>query len=185
MPEAPPPGPLPKTIFFRVPVRGGFLRGGGVHERRETTETANVPPRRQVAAAQSAAVTTTKPIGDMPPHRRNQLRRTAQLKRQLLFGRGGLGERRFSQRSGLSPRVPPCQQVAAALSAAVTTTNSQGTAPTSQAEPIPKNRATQTPAALRERGSGGEALLSEKRPLPQNLPLNISLPLECRGWRGR
>ena len=40
-----------------------------------------------------------------PPLRRNQLRRKAQLKRQLLFGRGGLGERRFSQRSGLSPRI--------------------------------------------------------------------------------
>ena len=185
MPEAPPPGPLPKTIFFRVPVRGGFPCGSGVHERRETTETATGPPHRQVAAAQSAAVTTT---------------------------------------------------------------NSQGTAPTLQAEPTPKNRATQTPAALRERGSGGDALLSEKRPLPRSSPmpagrggsvshrdhnhftrnrphlaggtnseephntnasrssgegvwgrgaslreaasppespLNISLPPECRGWRGR
>ena len=28
-------------------------------------------------------------------------------KRQPLFGRGGLGERRFSQRSGLSPRISP------------------------------------------------------------------------------
>ena len=32
---------------------------------------------------------------------------TSQLKRQPLFGRGGLGERRFSQRSGLSPRISP------------------------------------------------------------------------------
>ena len=40
-----------------------------------------------------------------PPLRRNQIRRTPHLKRQPLFGRGGLGERRFSQRSGLSPRV--------------------------------------------------------------------------------
>ncbi len=30
-----------------------------------------------------------------------------QPKRQPLFGRGGLGERRFSQRSGLSPRISP------------------------------------------------------------------------------
>ena len=36
-----------------------------------------------------------------------------------------------------------------------------------QAEPSPKNRARQTPTALRERGAGGEALLSEKRPLPR------------------
>ena len=76
-------------------------------------------------------------------------------------------------------------QVAAALSAAVTTTKQQGTASTLQAEPPMQKQPRQTPAALRERGSGGEALLSEKRPLPQNLPLNISLPLECRGWRGR
>ena len=42
-----------------------------------------------------------------PPLRRNKLRRSHQLKRQPLFGRGGLGERRFSQRSGLSPRISP------------------------------------------------------------------------------
>ena len=42
-----------------------------------------------------------------PTHRRNQAREKAHLKRQLLFGRGGLGERRFSQRSGLSPRISP------------------------------------------------------------------------------
>ena len=30
---------------------------------------------------------------------------TAPLERQPLFGRGGLGERRFSQRSGLFPSV--------------------------------------------------------------------------------
>jgi hypothetical protein len=40
-----------------------------------------------------------------PPHRRNQINRIVQAKRQPLFGRGGLGERRFSQRSGLSPRI--------------------------------------------------------------------------------
>ena len=61
-------------------------------------------------------------------------------------------------------------QVAAALSAAVTTTKPIGDAPTFQAELTQKKGAIQTPAALRERGSGGEALLSEKRPLPQNLP---------------
>ena len=40
-----------------------------------------------------------------PPLRRNQFSRNNHLKRQPLFGRGGLGERRFSQRSGLSPRA--------------------------------------------------------------------------------
>ena len=47
-------------------------------------------------------------------------------------------------------------QVAAALSAAVTITKPIGDAPTSQAEPTPKNRASQTPAALREGARGGE-----------------------------
>ena len=65
---------------------------------------------------------------------------------------------------------PPRRKVAAALSAAVTTTKFIGDAPTSQAEPSKGKGATQTPTALRERGSGGEALLSEKRPLPQNFP---------------
>ena len=71
-------------------------------------------------------------------------------------------------------------QVAAALSAAVTTTN-----PIEDASPFRRNQlrkkvATQTPAALRERGSGGEALLSEKRPLPQRLP-HTSLREGARG----
>ncbi len=61
-------------------------------------------------------------------------------------------------------------QVAAALSAAATTTKPIGDIPHAQAEPSQKKQPPQTPAALRERGSGGEALLSEKRPLPQNLP---------------
>ena len=58
-------------------------------------------------------------------------------------------------------------KVAAALSAAVTTTYSQGNAPNLQAEPSLKR--PHPPNASRssgERGLGGEALLSEKRPLP-------------------
>ena len=79
-------------------------------------------------------------------------------------------------------------QVAAALSAAVTTTKQQGTASTLQAEPTQKNRPSRTPAALRERGSGGEALLSEKRPLPQRSPPQITRPVSSsrvRGWSAR
>ena len=76
------------------------------------------------------------------------------------------------------PLLPPLMnlyrfqrwQVAAALSAAVTTPKPIGDRPHSQAEPTMLKSTRQTPAALRERGSGGEALLSEKRPLPQNLP---------------
>ena len=89
---------------------------------------------------------------------------------QPLFGRGGLGERRFSQRSGLSPSVSQRRQVAAALSAAVTTTKLIGDAPTLHGRTSSKERASLFPATLRERGSGGEALLLEKRPLPQRSP---------------
>ena len=55
-----------------------------------------VPQRRKVAAALSAAVTTTNSQETAPTLRRNQLRRNARAKRQLLFGRegsGGRGER--------------------------------------------------------------------------------------------
>ena len=68
------------------------------------------PPRRKVAAALSAAVTSTKFIRRHAPnaHGRHQAgRNVPRLIRQPLFGRGGLGERRFSQRSGLSPRISP------------------------------------------------------------------------------
>ena len=61
------------------------------------------------------------------------------------------------------------RQVAAALSAAVTTTKQQETAPTSHGREPPTEQTSLFPATLRERGSGGEALLLEKRPLPQNL----------------
>ena len=52
----------------------------------------------------------TRTICRKPPLtcRRNQASSTAPAKRQPLFGRGGLGERCFSQRSSLSPSVPLC-----------------------------------------------------------------------------
>ena len=62
-------------------------------------------------------------------------------------------------------------QVAAALSAAVTTAPKQENAPTMHGCASPQEKSSLFPAALRERGSGGEALLSEKRPLPQSLRL--------------
>ncbi len=62
-------------------------------------------------------------------------------------------------------------QVAAALSAAVTTTKQQEYAPNSQAEPIQQMRTRQAPAALRERGVWGERGFSQRSRLsPQNLP---------------
>ena len=72
-------------------------------------------------------------------------------------------------------------QVAAALSAAVTTTPKQETAPNSHGRASPKERTSLFPATLRERGSGGEALLLEKRPLPQNLPPKTSFREGARG----
>ncbi len=53
-------------------------------------------------------------------------------------------------------------QVAAALSAAVTSNNWQGTAPTFQAEPTMQKRPTQTPAALRE-GARGRGFFQRSR----------------------
>ena len=57
-------------------------------------------------------------------------------------------------------------QIAAALSAAVTSTNRQGTALTFQAEPSRKKCATRTPAALRE-GARGRSF-SQRSCLPRN-----------------
>ena len=73
-------------------------------------------------------------------------------------------------------------QVAAALSAAVTTTKPLETAPNSQAEPTKKKACP--PNASRssgERGLGGEGLLSEKPPLP---PVSPTLP-SLRGGSAR
>ena len=73
------------------------------------------------------------------------------------------------------------QQVAAALSAAVTTTPKQKTAPTSHGHASPKERTSLFPAALREKGSGEEGLLSEKPPPPQNSPPNRLFGREREG----
>ena len=62
------------------------VRGGSVSRRGHAQHAGN--------RAQLAGGTTPK--------------RIAPAKRHPLFGRGGLGERRFSQRSGLSPSVPLC-----------------------------------------------------------------------------
>ena len=56
----------------------------------------SVPPRRKVAAALSAAVTTTKQQETAPNLQRHIVWKKNHLEPQLLFGRGGLGERRFS-----------------------------------------------------------------------------------------
>ena len=61
---------------------------------------------------------------------------------------------------------------AAALSAAVDSTDPQGNAPNSQAEPSKQKHTPQTPAALRERGVWGERRFSLRSGLsPQNLLL--------------
>ena len=56
------------------------------------------------AAALSATVDTTQPIGDRTPtRRRDQVSRSAHLKRQPLFGRGGAGgEALLSEKRPLS-----------------------------------------------------------------------------------
>ena len=71
--------------------------------------------------------------------------------------------------------VPHATKVAAALSAAVTTTKPNGdrtqlTGGTKLEEPHPPNASRSSG----ERGLGGEALLSEKRPLPPGSPSHLS-----------
>ena len=88
---------------------------------------------------------------------------------------------RRSSGGGLSEKPPSSpysypQQVAAALSAAVTTTPSIGDAPTSQAELSRQKRATRTPAALRERGVWGERRFSQRSGLSHQ---SSSLPSSC------
>ena len=70
-------------------------------------------------------------------------------------------------------RVPHAAKVAAAPSAAVTSTHSQRTAPTQPGRASRKENSSLFSATLRERGAGGEALLLEKRPLPQSLGMNV------------
>ena len=119
------------------------------------------PQRRQGAAALSAAVTTTKPQGNAPPGARRGTEHVWRLSGRPYHPFG-------------SPLIslydPQRRQVAAALSAAVTTTKLQEIAPTSHGRASREEKSSLFPATLRERGSGGEALLLEKRPLPQKPP---------------
>ena len=100
-----------------------------------------------------------------------KLRRTDQLEPQPLFGRGGLGERRFSQKSGLSPRLPYSfpRTSAAALSAAVDATNWNGAYPTGRGNQVRRNGQLK-PQLLFGRGGLGERRFSQRSGLsPQNL----------------
>ena len=125
-----------------------------------------------------AAGNRTHPSGGTNPKER----RTPNASRSSGEGVWGRGA---SLREAASPPASPTisrKQVAAALSAAVTTTKPQGTAPTSQAEPSKRKGATQTPTALRERGVWGERGFSQRSRLsPQRLP---SQSLR-KGVRGR
>ena len=79
-------------------------------------------------------------------------------------------------RRGEIPRPqtrPHAAMVAAALSAAVTSTTLQRTAPTSQAEPSKKKAPRQTPAALRE-GARGRGF-SQRSRLPR-IPRTFPIP---------
>ena len=61
-----------------------------------------------VAAALSAAATLRKPIGDTPNAQAEPSQKKSTPSNAIpLFGREGSGERRFSQRSGLSPQNLP------------------------------------------------------------------------------
>ena len=152
---------------------------------------------RESAAALSAAVTTPQKQENAPTlHGRTSPKEKPSLYPAALRERGSGGEALLSEKRPLPQNLPTvnlfgreregvgfsqrspflaylvCQrrQVAAALSAAVTTPPKQENASTLHGRTSLKEKLSLFPAALRERGSGGEALLSEKRPLPQNLP---------------
>ena len=73
-------------------------------------------------------------------------------------------------------------QVAAALSAAVTTAPQKRTAPNSQGRASPKEESSLFPTALRERGVWGERRFSQRSGLsPQRLPTPSSLEEGARG----
>ena len=133
------------------------------------------PQRRQGAAALSAAVTTTKPQGIALPGARRGTEPVWRLS----------GRPRHPFGSPLiSLYDPQRRQVAAALSAAVTTTKPQGIAPTSHGRTSREEKSSLFPATLRERGPGGEVLLLEKRPLPRSLPTYPPATLRERGREG-
>ena len=77
-----------------------------------------------------------------------------------------------------TPSVPPLidwclsqrRKVAAALSAAVTTTRPIGDTPNSQAEPTPQKHTRQTPAALRKRGGWGRGASLREAASPPETP---------------
>ena len=117
-----------QTLFGRG---GSGGRGASLREAASPPRVPHVFLLCMSAAALSAAVDSINKQKTAPTLRRNQLRRSTQLKRQPLFGREreggaslreaaslayphfrsalrerGSGERRFSQRSGLSPRAP-------------------------------------------------------------------------------
>ena len=82
---------------------------------------------------------------------RRDLNQAAGTRAQLAGGAS------LEEESSLFPIVPSTRQVAAALSAAVTTTKQQEPAPTSQGEPRMQKQTPQAPATLRE-GARGRGL---------------------------
>ena len=152
-----PPPPLRAHTYKLVSDETLAGRGGSV-SRRDHTQASKKRARTRMGA---------------------QVRRKNQAYSQPLFGRGGLGERRFSQRSGLSPRISLYRFFGR---------EREGGASLREAASLAYPARSLFPATLRERGSGGEALLLEKRPLPQNLPSSLALALLlCYGrwaWRG-
>ena len=70
---------------------------------------------------------------------------------------------------------------AAALSAAVDSTNLQGTAPTSHGRASSKKHTSLFPSTLRERGAWGERRFSERSASPPSVPPPASLRAGARG----
>ena len=98
---------IPPFLHLAHPPYADTRKADGASHQLFLYPVASSPPRTS-AAALSAAVDSTNSQGTEPPLRRNQLQRIVPTQTPAaLRERGVWGERRFSQRSGLSPQNSP------------------------------------------------------------------------------
>ena len=88
--------PPPRLRRGEILPKASSTEGAVSRRLTEDTLSASADAPRTVAAALLAAVTTTIPQETAPNEQGHIVRRKCQLEPQPLFGRGGLGERRFS-----------------------------------------------------------------------------------------
>ena len=166
-----------KMVFRLCGGEAGAFRSPPPPLRGSHLLTGIAPKRWQVAAALSAAVTITSKQGTAS----NSHGRTSWEEKTSLFPaalREGARGRGFSQRSRLPRSTPTPRQVAAALSAAVTTTPKPGTASNSHGRTSWEEKTSLFPAALREGARGrGFSQRSRLPRIPRTFPIPLPLPI--------